>query len=43
MKMYVAGQWIDKPTTIEVRNPYDNTVIETVPRADRADVERALQ
>src|SRR5262245_14219555 len=43
MKMYVAGQWIDKPTTIEVRNPYDNVVIDTVPRADRRDVERALQ
>jgi acyl-CoA reductase-like NAD-dependent aldehyde dehydrogenase len=41
--MYVAGQWIDKPTTIEVRNPYDNVVIDTVPRADRGDVERALQ
>ena len=43
MKMYVAGHWIDKPTTIEVRNPYDNAVIDTVPRADRGDVERALQ
>jgi acyl-CoA reductase-like NAD-dependent aldehyde dehydrogenase len=43
MKMYVAGQWIDKPSTIEVRNPYDNSVIDTVPRADRGDVERALQ
>jgi acyl-CoA reductase-like NAD-dependent aldehyde dehydrogenase len=43
MKMYVAGQWIDKPQTIEVRNSYDNSVIDTVPRADRGDVERALQ
>ena len=43
MKMYVAGQWIDKAQTIEVRNSYDATVIDTVPRADRADVERALQ
>src|SRR5437773_11821883 len=43
MKMYVAGQWIDKPQTIEVRNPYDNSVIDTVPRADRGDIERALQ
>jgi glyceraldehyde-3-phosphate dehydrogenase (NADP+) len=43
MKMYVAGQWIDKPEKIEVRNPFDNAVIDTVPRADRGDVERALQ
>ncbi len=42
MKMYVAGQWIDKPQTIDVINPYDNSVIDTVPRADRSDVERAL-
>ena len=31
MKMYVAGEWIDKPHTIEVRNSYDNSVIDTVP------------
>ena len=43
MKMYVAGQWIDKGQKIEVRNPYDNSVVDTVPRAERADVERALQ
>jgi acyl-CoA reductase-like NAD-dependent aldehyde dehydrogenase len=43
MKMYVAGQWIDRPQKIEVRNPYDNSVIDTVPRAERGDVERALQ
>jgi acyl-CoA reductase-like NAD-dependent aldehyde dehydrogenase len=41
--MYVAGQWIDKPQKIEVRNPYDSSVIDTVPRADAADIERALQ
>jgi acyl-CoA reductase-like NAD-dependent aldehyde dehydrogenase len=43
MKMYVAGQWIDKDTKIEVRNSYDGSVIDTVPRAEGADVERALQ
>jgi len=42
MKMYVAGQWIDKPETIDVTNPYDNSVVDTVPRADKRDVERAL-
>jgi glyceraldehyde-3-phosphate dehydrogenase (NADP+) len=43
MKMYVAGTWVDTPQTVEVRNPYDDSVIDTVPRAGRADVERALQ
>ena len=42
MKMYVAGQWVDKAQTINVLNPFDNSVIDTVPRADRSDVERAL-
>ena len=43
MKMYVAGQWIDKSQKIEVRNSYDGSVIDTVPRAESADIERALQ
>ena len=43
MRMYVAGQWTDKPQTIPVENPYDRSVIDTVPRADRGDVERALE
>ena len=42
MKMFVAGQWIDKSERIEVRNPFDGTLIDTVPRADAGDVERAL-
>src|SRR5438093_5689326 len=42
MTMYVAGQWIEKPQTINVMNPHDNSVIDTVPRADRSDVEHAL-
>ncbi|MBI2216473.1 MAG: hypothetical protein HYU51_04170 [Candidatus Rokubacteria bacterium] len=43
MKMYVAGEWIDEPQKIEVRNPYDNSLIDTVSHADGGDVERALQ
>ena len=42
MKNFIAGEWIDKPKKIEVRNPFDNSIIDTVPRADAADVERAL-
>ena len=43
MKMYVAGQWIDKPKKIDVLNPYDDSVVDTVPRAEAADVNRALE
>ncbi len=42
MKMYVAGQWIDKPRTVPVTNPFDGSVIDTVPLADAGDIERAL-
>lgn len=42
MKIFLEGKWVDKPNKIEVRNPYDNSVIDTVPRADGGDVERAL-
>ena len=43
MRMYVAGEWVSKPHSIPVENPYDRTVVDTVPRADRGDVERALE
>jgi len=42
MKMYVGGEWIDKRQTIPVVNPYDGSVVDTIPRADADDVERAL-
>jgi glyceraldehyde-3-phosphate dehydrogenase (NADP+) len=43
MRMYVAGEWVSRPETIPVENPFDRSVVDTVPRADRGDVERALQ
>src|SRR5499433_3917141 len=42
MKIFLAGQWTDKPKKIEVKNPFDDSIIDTVPKADGADVERAL-
>lgn len=42
MKIFLEGKWVDKPKKIEVRNPYDNSVFDTVPRADADDVEKAL-
>jgi acyl-CoA reductase-like NAD-dependent aldehyde dehydrogenase len=43
MKMFIGGKWIDKPEKIEVRNPYDNSLIDTVPKGDPTDVDKALQ
>ena len=42
MKIFLAGNWVDKPKKLEVKNPFDNSVIDTVPRADAADLEKAL-
>ena len=42
MKNFIAGAWIDKAKKIEVTNPFDNSVIDAVPRADAGDLETAL-
>ena len=42
MKMYVGTEWVDKRTVIPVLNPYDGSQVDTVPKADGDDVERAL-
>ncbi len=42
MKIFLEGKWIDKSKKIEVRNPYDDSVIDTVPKVDAADIDRAL-
>jgi len=42
VKIFLAGQWVDKAKKIDVRNPFDNSVIDTVPRADAEDLEKAL-
>ncbi len=42
MKMFLRGEWVEKPETIEVRNPYDGSVVDTVPAADQRDVEAAI-
>jgi acyl-CoA reductase-like NAD-dependent aldehyde dehydrogenase len=40
--MFVAGGWVAGSSEIPVNNPFDNSVVDTVPRASAADVERAL-
>jgi len=42
MKMLLAGEWVERPDAIEVRDPYDNSLIDTVPAATHGDVETAL-
>ena len=42
MKMLLAGQWVDRDKKIEVRDPFDDSVIDTVPAASADDVETAL-
>jgi acyl-CoA reductase-like NAD-dependent aldehyde dehydrogenase len=42
VKNFVAGAWIDKAKKIEVTNPFDNSVIGAVPKADAGDLEKAL-
>lgn len=42
MKIFLAGNWVDKPGKIEIKNPFDNSVIDTVPKADTGDIEKAL-
>ena len=40
--MRIAGEPVDNPRRIEVRNPWDGSLVGTVPRATVADVRRAF-
>jgi glyceraldehyde-3-phosphate dehydrogenase (NADP+) len=42
MLFYVRGQWHDRDRQIEVRHPYDGSLVDTVPQANAADVEEAI-
>lgn len=42
MRMFLRGEWVDKAEKIEVRNPYDGSVVDVVPKAEPADVDAAL-
>ncbi|TET80782.1 aldehyde dehydrogenase family protein, partial [candidate division TA06 bacterium] len=42
MKMLIGGEWIEKKEKIEVLNPYDQSVVDIVPRADAKDLDRAI-
>jgi len=42
MKMIIGGEWIDKKEKIDVINPFDGKVVDTVPRGTAEDVDRAV-
>ncbi|MSQ07675.1 MAG: aldehyde dehydrogenase family protein [Dehalococcoidia bacterium] len=42
MKMYLNGQWVDRPRSMQVVNPFDQSLVDTVPRGTAADVELAI-
>lgn len=42
MRMYLNGEWVDRPEKIDVVDPFDGSLIDTVPKASFADVETAL-
>lgn len=42
MKMLIAGKWVERKETIEVRDPWDDSLIDTVPSGTAADVEAAI-
>ncbi|KLV28871.1 aldehyde dehydrogenase family protein [Priestia megaterium] len=42
-KMYFAGKWIGKDQTIEVRDPQDNSIIDTVPAASAEDMLQCIE
>ena len=42
MRILIDSQWIDKDEQISVFDPFDRSLIDTIPKADRIDVERVL-
>jgi len=43
MKMLIGEKWVDKTEKIDVRNPYNNELVDTVPSGDKQDIEAALR
>ncbi len=42
MKMYLAGEWVDRAEKIDVVNPFNGQVFDTVPRGSVEDVQTAI-
>ena len=42
MKMYLAGEWVDRDEKIDVVNPFNGQVFDTVPKGSVEDVQTAI-
>lgn len=42
MRMFLCGEWQDRPEKINVTNPFNGQVVDTVPKGTAADVDKAL-
>ncbi|MDH3664903.1 MAG: aldehyde dehydrogenase family protein, partial [Alphaproteobacteria bacterium] len=42
LKNFIAGEWVDTKERIEVRNPYNNEIVGTVPRMGLDQVKKAI-
>jgi acyl-CoA reductase-like NAD-dependent aldehyde dehydrogenase len=42
MRIFFAGQWHDREKKIEVRSPFDGSLVDTVPQATPADADAAI-
>jgi glyceraldehyde-3-phosphate dehydrogenase (NADP+) len=42
MKMLIGGSWVKRKETINVHNPYDNSLFDTVPRGTKTDIDKAI-
>ncbi|QGJ71868.1 NAD-dependent aldehyde dehydrogenase [Planctomycetales bacterium 10988] len=43
MKMFLNSEWVDRSETIDVLNPYDGSVVDTVPKGTGDDVDKAVE
>ena len=42
MKMFIGGEWVDRDNKINVLNPFDQSVVDTIPSATSSDVDVAI-
>lgn len=43
MRMLLNGEWVDRAERAEIRDPQDNSLVDTVPQASIEDMERAIE
>lgn len=42
MELLINGEWVTRSRVLEVKNPYDESLIDTVPLASKADIDKTL-